>query len=169
MKRLLTALCILIALPGVARSQVENLDLLSGALPIVRTVDHAKGKCWTNIRAVQNAAELSLRRAYDQVEVIQSDDEISATVSRISARQRLPVFVIISVDAQRAPAGLCIGTYEVKIALHTVVLAKSRTVLLFEAGGYGSNSSNLNDYVRNFMQTFLDEVALEILRYRSNQ
>lgn len=150
--------------PSAAHAEVDNLDILSRLVPVVAIADGASDRCWTNVSAVKDAAELSLRRAYE--DVYHFHDNVGEEV-RNNAQAFF--YVNIVVDAARSKSGtdFCYGGYDVHFAIYTELWDKWRLVSLHREGGYAINRNNLNDVVRTFVQEQLDHVALAVLRYRA--
>ncbi|MBB56151.1 MAG: hypothetical protein CMM42_02845 [Rhodospirillaceae bacterium] len=153
---------LLVALSAVsARADIRDLDILSSHMPVLGTINEAKDNCWTNESAVKNAAELSLRRAYDEVHFYRKD--------LFSSLNKPFYFLNINVHTARTESGLCFGNYEVNAYIILEALEDLRVVSLFKRGGIAISPQDLNDSIRSYVQETLDELALEVLRYRSKQ
>ena len=144
-----------------ARAEIRDLDILSSHMPVLSTIDEAEENCWTNESAVKNAVELSLRRAYDKVHLYR--DNI------VSSLDKPFYFLNINVHAARTDSGLCFGNYEVKTYIILEVLGDFRVISMYEQGGIAISPQNLNDFIRSSVQEIVDELALEVLRYRAKQ
>lgn len=150
--------------PVSARAEILNLDILANWVPVLSISDQATDQCWTNVKGVQNIAELSLRRAFSEV-AIASDGVFETLI-----KQNKQIYIVeISSIALRSNMGVCFGSYTLHVYYVTMVRGVLRPVTLHMRGGIGTDTPNLNEVVRSSVQEYLDELALEVLRYRSTQ